>query len=128
MSRPVVFVIPLALLLAALGAGTVQATELLMFREDGCPYCAQWEQDIGRIYSRTDAAMRAPLHRIDIDEAPPADASLQKPIRYTPTFVLVENGQEVGRITGYPSEDAFWGLLRKMLERVGPSTPPENRP
>lgn len=35
-------------------------------------------------------------------------------MRYAPTFVLVDGGREVGRITGYMSQDAFWGLLGAM--------------
>lgn len=37
---------------------------------------------------------------------------------YTPTFILLEDGQEVGRIEGYPGEGFFWGLLGKMLEKL----------
>ena len=37
-------------------------------------------------------------------------------VLYTPTFILVEGGQEIGRIEGYPGEDFFWGLLKMMLE------------
>lgn len=126
MSRPAILA-PVALLLVALGGGVVQAAELLMFREQGCPHCAQWERDIGEIYARTEAAEHAPLQRIDIHEPPPADVSLDEDIRYTPTFVLVEDGDEVDRIVGYPSEDAFWGLLRKMLERLDQDIPREDR-
>jgi hypothetical protein len=39
-----------------------------------------------------------------------------KPTRFTPTFVLVADGREVGRITGYPGEDFFWGLLQRLIE------------
>jgi len=124
MSRPAVLLAPVALLLAALSGGAVQAAELLMFREDGCRYCAEWERDIGEIYPRTAEARHAPLRRIDANGAPPAEVSLDGAIRYTPTFVLVEDGAEVDRIVGYPGEHAFWSLLGEMLERLSqnPST------
>jgi thioredoxin-related protein len=124
MSRLAVLLAPVALLLAALSGSAVQAAELLMFREDGCRYCAEWERDIGEIYPRTAEARQAPLRRIDAHGAPPADVSLDGAIRYTPTFVLVEDGAEVDRIVGYPGENAFWSLLGEMLERLSqnPST------
>lgn len=123
MPRPAAF---LTLLLLSL-ASPAQAAELLMFREDGCPYCAEWEREIGDIYPLTAEAERAPLRRVDLHGPPPGDVSLDGEIRYTPTFVLVEDGEEVDRIIGYPSEEAFWGLLGEMLERLSQDTSREDR-
>jgi hypothetical protein len=39
-------------------------------------------------------------------------------IRYTPTFVLAENGKEVGRIEGYPGEDYFWPRLENLFQML----------
>ena len=39
-------------------------------------------------------------------------------VSFTPTFILVQDGVEVGRIEGYPGEDFFWGLLGKMFDRA----------
>ncbi len=123
MSRLAVLIAPVALLLA----GAVHAAELLMFREEGCPYCAEWERDIGEVYPRTAEARHAPLQRIDVKGPPPADVSLDEEIRYTPTFVLVEGGEEIDRIVGYPGEEAFWAVLGEMLERLSQDTPREDR-
>jgi len=40
---------------------------------------------------------------------------------FTPTFVLMQDGVEIGRIEGYPGEDFFWGLLNQMIETAQPS-------
>ena len=32
--------------------------------------------------------------------------------------MLVENGQEVGRIEGYPGDAFFWGLLERLVEQL----------
>ena len=47
--------------------------------------------------------------------------------RFTPVFVLVEEGREIGRIRGYPGDTFFWGLLASLIERLdrGESAPPE---
>jgi hypothetical protein len=37
-------------------------------------------------------------------------------VLFTPTFVLINNGQEQARIEGYPGEDFFWPLLTRLLE------------
>ena len=48
----------------------------------------------------------------------PADLNPLKPVIYTPTFVLIDNGKEIGRIIGYPGEDFFWGLLNEMVGKL----------
>jgi thioredoxin-related protein len=48
-------------------------------------------------------------------------------VRYTPTFVVVDNGREIGRITGYVNDDAFWGLLAALATRITPPGLSANR-
>jgi hypothetical protein len=109
--------IPLIAFLLAVGAGTAGAAELVMFERAGCPWCARWNREIGPIYPKTSEGQLAPLRRIDI-QAGRSDLVLATPVRFTPTFVLADQGREVGRITGYMSEDFFWGLLTDMLARI----------
>ncbi|NOE27274.1 hypothetical protein [Ruegeria sp. HKCCD6157] len=92
---------------------------LLMAEEDGCMWCARWDSEISGIYPKTQEGVAAPLRRVDIHESLPDGITLKRPLYYTPTFVLLDNGQEVGRIEGYPGEDFFWGLLGVMLRDAG---------
>ncbi|KAF0119429.1 MAG: regulatory protein SoxS [Rhodospirillaceae bacterium] len=43
------------------------------------------------------------------------DFVLEKPVHFTPTFVVIENRREVGRITGYHGDAAFWEMLDYIL-------------
>jgi len=114
----------LALLTAsAILAGAAKAAELVMFRRDGCPYCAAWDREIGPIYPKTDIGKRLPLRMVDLDRGDSGNVRTRSPIRYTPTFVLVENGAELGRIEGYPGDAFFWGLLDGLLEKLPPESP-----
>ena len=101
-----------------------QAAELIMVERKGCQYCVQWKTKLGPIYPNTPEGQFAPLRMIDIQDAPPADVSFAKKVIYTPTFILVEDGQEIGRIEGYPGEDFFWGLLNMMLKAKTDYIPP----
>nr|WP_321254747.1 hypothetical protein [uncultured Ruegeria sp.] len=92
---------------------------LLMAEEDGCMWCARWDSEISQIYPKTPEGHAAPLQRVDIHAALPDGISLTKPLYYTPTFVLLDNGNEVGRIEGYPGEDFFWGMLGVLLRDAG---------
>ena len=97
-----------------------RATELIMLEEEGCPWCEQWNKEVGVVYHKTPEGRRAPLRRLDIHEPLPLELKFLAKGGYTPTFVLVDQGREVGRIRGYPGEDFFWGLLGQMLKRLPP--------
>jgi hypothetical protein len=100
------------------------AAELVMFRRDGCSWCAKWDREIGPIYPRTEFNLRAPVRQVNLDRD--RDPSIvHAPIRYTPTFVLIENGKEVGRIEGYPGEEFFWVRLENLLKQSTRPAPGE---
>ena len=96
-------------------APAAPAAELVMFEAAGCAYCRLWNDEIGRIYPRSDLGATAPLRRVDIDAPRPSDLETIGGVVFTPTFVLIDNGAEVGRITGYIGEFQFWGLLQRMM-------------
>lgn len=121
MVRPVLTLVLAASLLVLAGAQVI-ALELVMFTQPGCPYCRHWERAVEPVYVRSDEGKRAPLVKRDI-RAPRMDLRLAEPVIYTPTFVLIDNGTETGRITGYISDDMFWGLLGKMLDRTKTPAP-----
>jgi hypothetical protein len=115
-------------LLVLLDVATVldaaNAAELVMFRRDGCSWCAKWDREIGPIYPKTEFSRRAPLRPIDLDRDRDA-AIVHLPIRYTPTFVLAEDGKELGRIEGYPGDVFFWPRLDQLLKHL-PQPPAPN--
>lgn len=94
------------------------AAQLVMFEQAGCEWCEVWNEQVSEIYPKTSEGQRAPLRRVDLHAERPADLRDIKAVRFTPTFVLVEDGREVGRIQGYPGEDFFWGLLSELIERL----------
>lgn len=120
---------PVVLALAvAVTALPVMAGEraLIMFERDGCSYCKRWNEQIGPAYPKTAEGQAAPLLRLDIkDQLPPGVTLTGAPPVFTPTFVLTDDGTEVGRIEGYAGDEFFWVMLAQMLVRNGwdPSTP-----
>jgi len=100
------------------GLWIAEAAELVMVEQPGCPWCARWHAEIGPVYPNTAEGRRAPLRRMLMSDVPASDIRLAQPVTVSPTFVLIENGQEIGRITGYPGPDFFWGLLSELLLRL----------
>jgi thioredoxin-related protein len=89
---------------------------LLMFEEHGCYWCEKWDEEISAIYPKTQEGRAAPLERIDIHTDIPEDISFRTQPVYTPTFVVVKDNFEIGRIEGYPGAEFFWGLLGNVLK------------
>ena len=108
---------------AVLAAGLLwpvvsRASELVMFEQGGCVWCARWNRDVGPVYDKTAEAKVLPLRRVDIGQQTAAGITLAAPVIYTPTFVVVDNGREIGRITGFISDDTFWGLLDTLAAKL----------
>lgn len=91
------------------------AADLVMVEQTGCHWCAQWNAEIAHIYPNTVEGMRAPLRRVDLRDLPGDIEFISRPV-FTPTFVLVENGQELGRVEGYAGHEFFWFLLGNLLD------------
>lgn len=101
------------------------ATELLMFDSANCSWCRRWDREVGVAYPNSEEGQRAPLRRVDISKAGTIASRLARPVTATPTFVLIADGAEIGRITGYPGADFFWGQLAEMMAPLsGPAAPP----
>ncbi len=116
--RRVLPVFRLAGLLVLMTSGGGLAAELVMFETKSCPWCLAWHDEVGGIYHKTAEANAAPLRRVDLDAARPPDLDSVRRVVYTPTFVLMDQGREIGRIAGYPGVDHFWGLLGVLLEKL----------
>ncbi|MBL4767158.1 MAG: hypothetical protein JKY94_05500 [Rhodobacteraceae bacterium] len=101
--------------LALLMAWPVWSAELIMVEEDGCMWCARWNAEIAPIYPKTAEGAFAPLRWVEI-HAIPADINVKRPVNFTPTFLIVQDGQELTRIEGYPGEDWFWPILARLLQ------------
>lgn len=112
--------LPLVVLAVGIAASAAKAElRLLMIEQPGCAYCARWNTEIAPIYPKTPEGRAAPLERVQLKGPYPEDAEIGTRPVFTPTFILLADGREAGRIDGYPGEDFFWGLLGQMMQRTG---------
>lgn len=92
------------------------AVRLLMFEAPACPFCKRWHEEIGGAYEKSREGRFARLERLPLAAAPKLAIA---DVRYSPTFVVVKDGVEVGRVTGYSGPDFFWPQLGEVLARAG---------
>ncbi len=93
-----------------------EATALVMIEDRGCPFCARFEAEVLEGYLKSPEGRFAPLVRRPRNAA---DAAFLTDIIYSPTFVLLQHGQEVGRIVGYPGAELFWMQIAGLMKRAG---------
>ncbi|MCB1547034.1 MAG: hypothetical protein KDJ41_04220 [Hyphomicrobiaceae bacterium] len=105
---------------AAAEARVPSGARLLMIADVGCPYCARWEREVGVAYDRSDEGRFAPIVRL---QRGAGEAKRYSRVLYSPTFIVVRDGVEVGRLVGYPGADFFWGMLAPILEKAGYRAP-----
>lgn len=114
---------PAALLAAALvlwaAPAAAQHAELVMVERPGCGWCARWFEEIGPAYPNTPEGRRAPLRVVTLARPWPEDLADVARERFTPTFILMRDGVEAGRLRGYPGAEFFWHLLGEMLRDAG---------
>lgn len=107
-----------ALMMSVLFASSTLAAELLMMEEIGCPWCDKWKEEIGVIYHKTDEGKRAPLKMLDMHAKIPEKYRFVGNVSFSPTFILISEGREIGRIRGYPGEDWFFPMLQNLLVKM----------
>jgi hypothetical protein len=122
--RKLAFMVLLLVVAVAADAARLSAAELLMFEDATCSWCRHWHVEIGPGYPQSPEGRQAPLRRVHIRDQDTAGASLARPVQATPTFVLVERGQEVGRIVGYPGTHYFYPRVAELLKQLPPPPPP----
>ena len=93
-----------------------RAATLIMVDDPACHYCRRWNKEVGGGYHQTAEGRAAPLKRVSRDAEVLSNFA---PVIYTPTFILAQNGRELGRITGYPGQLYFWEELSQMMSSAG---------
>lgn len=122
--KPVHTILSITMMMLVWSA-SAKAAELIMMEQELCNWCERWHAEIGPIYPKTDEGKRAPLRSVNIHEPMPDDLSGIRMERFTPSFVLVENGVELGRIRGYPGDELFWWMLSDLMKKL-PASKPED--
>tara|TARA_Y100000589_G_C26910947_1_gene530287 strand:+ start:191 stop:457 length:267 start_codon:yes stop_codon:yes gene_type:complete len=88
-----------------------------MLTDKKCIYCIVWEKQVGKVYNKTEISKKLPLQRFYVDQI---DLKMKSRIfntNITPTFVILKNKIEIGRISGYSNPEMFWWQIDEIIEK-----------
>jgi len=101
---------------ASLSAEQNTPLELVFITSEHCPFCKAWERDVGQIYDSTAYGQKARLSRVELTDADSALPTGSADVFGTPTFLIVGNDTEIGRIEGYQSSEMFFWALSEYIK------------
>lgn len=88
--------------------------ELVVLEADGCTYCSLFRRDVLPSYQTSERAKDVPIRFIDVNDVP-ATMQLDTPVDIVPTFVVLKQNKEVGRIPGYVGPENFFHSINYLL-------------
>ncbi len=89
--------------------------QLIVMEAPGCAYCKVFRRDILPSFATSQRGKALPVRFLDVNDLEEANLTLNSSVDMVPTFVLVQDRREVGRIAGYVGRAAFSQLIRRLL-------------
>jgi thioredoxin-related protein len=89
--------------------------QLVVMEAEGCIYCTVFRRDVLPSYEESERGKDMPVRFIDVNDVAKAGIELSQPIDILPTFVVVKDNHEVGRIPGYVGPEDFFHSINYLL-------------
>lgn len=89
--------------------------ELIVIEVEGCVYCKVFRRDVLPGYLASQRSKEVPIRFIDYNTQAAADLPLNGPVTIVPTFVMMKDNREVGRLPGYVGRNEFFKAVTHML-------------
>ncbi len=106
---------------AALDVGAAPNTsrlQLIVMEAPGCTYCKVFRRDILPSFATSERGKALPVRFLDVNDLERANLTLDSSVDMVPTFVLVQDRREVGRIAGYVGPAAFFQSIGHLLSTL----------
>ena len=89
--------------------------QLVVMEADGCIYCNIFRRDVLPSYETSERGKDMPVRFVDVNDVPKTGIELQSSIDILPTFVVVKDNREIGRIPGYMGREDFFHSINYLL-------------
>ncbi|MEQ1671926.1 MAG: thioredoxin family protein [Hyphomicrobium sp.] len=89
--------------------------QLVVMETPDCIYCSIFRRDVLPSYEISERGKEMPVRFLDVNDVPKTGIELQSPIDILPTFVIVKDNHEIGRIPGYMGPEDFFHSINYLL-------------
>ncbi len=89
--------------------------QLVVLEVDGCIYCDVFRRRLLTAYEASKQGKKAPIRFVDINDPALGDIGLTQPVGMVPTFIMLENNQEIGRSPGLMGKQDFFRAIDYLL-------------
>lgn len=93
-------------------AGNLQ---LVVMEAPGCIYCNIFRRDVLPSYEVSERGKEMPVRFVDVNDVDKSGIGLESPIDILPTFVVIKDNREVGRIPGYMGPEDFFHSINYLM-------------
>ena len=89
--------------------------QLVVMEAEGCIYCTIFRRDVLPSYEDSERGKDMPVRFVDVNDVAKTGLELSSPIDILPTFVVVKDQREIGRIPGYVGPEDFFHAINYLL-------------
>jgi thioredoxin-related protein len=89
--------------------------QLVVMEAEGCIYCTIFRRDVLPSFEMSERGKEMPVRFVDVNDIEQAGFVLRSPIDILPTFVVIKDNQELGRIPGYVGPEDFFHSINYLL-------------
>ena len=89
--------------------------ELVVMEARGCIYCTLFRRDVLPSYAASERAKDVPVRFVDVNDESANALGLDGPVDVVPTFIVMRNNHEVGRIPGYLGPEFFFHSINHLI-------------
>ena len=115
----VTIIVPLASSRAGLenetGALPADSLELVVIEADGCIFCEIFRSDVLPAYEASEQGKQMPVQFVDINDMDTTHLEFKGAVDIVPTFIVIKDRREVGRISGYVGPENFFHSINYLL-------------
>jgi hypothetical protein len=114
-----------AIAILGFASAGARAMDLIMFEGPHCGTCKLFKREVLPIYAESPAGKVFPLWVVEMGSK--LSFRINQPVTFTPTFVWVENGVEVGRFSGYFGKAKFFDIVNRAANAQNHKNPGRQR-
>ncbi len=89
--------------------------ELIVMEAPECIYCGLFRRDVLPSYEASERGKDLPIRFVDINDEAANRLVLVAPVDTVPTFLVVKDNKEIGRIPGYMGPEFFFHSINYLL-------------